>query len=227
MMITLTRLTLTVAVGLIADLAVAQTSKPGPPGTSQPGSNRPLEATYWKAIELAGKPLPTQDATREAHLVFQTGGRLSGSDGCNRIVGSYELKGDGIAFRQTATPPRLQGTAWQLVKFQGGDDTTLTPDEKAKYTIEFSAGGRLTVRIDCNRGRGTWKSTGPGQLEFGPLALTRAQCPPGSLHDRIVKQWSLIRSYVLKDGHLFLALMADGGTYEFEPAAKAQAPPPR
>ena len=50
--------------------------------------------------------------------------------------------------------------------------------------------------------------------EFGPLALTRAQCPPGSLHDQIVKQWTYIRSYVMKEGHLFLALIADGGIYE-------------
>jgi para-nitrobenzyl esterase len=38
------------------------------------------------------------------------------------------------------------------------------------------------------------------------------------MHDQIVKQWSNIRSYVIKDGHLFLALMADGGIYEFAPA---------
>jgi para-nitrobenzyl esterase len=71
----------------------------------------------------------------------------------------------------------LQGTRWQLVKFQGGDDRTLTPDDPAKYTIEFAGGGRLTARIDCNRGGGTWKATGSSQLEFGPLALTRAKCP--------------------------------------------------
>jgi para-nitrobenzyl esterase len=69
--------------------------------------------------------------------------------------------------------------------------------------IEFVAGGSLTARIDCNRGRGTWKSSGSSQIEFGPLALTRAQCPPGSLHDQIVKQWANIRSYVIRDGHLF------------------------
>jgi para-nitrobenzyl esterase len=71
--------------------------------------------------------------------------------------------------------------------------------------------------VDCNRGRGTWKSSGPNQIDFGPLALTRAACPPGSMHDQIVKQWSNIRSYVIKDGHMFLSLMADGGIYEFEP----------
>ncbi|HEU4341059.1 MAG TPA: hypothetical protein VFU31_05765, partial [Candidatus Binatia bacterium] len=42
-------------------------------------------------------------------------------------------------------------------------------------------------------------------------------CPPGSLHDLIVKHWEFVRSYVIKEGHLFLSLMADGGIYEFEP----------
>jgi heat shock protein HslJ len=111
----------------------------------------------------------------------------------------------------------LQGTAWQLVRFQGGDDRTLTPADPSNYTIEFAAGGQLTARVDCNRGRGTWKATPPGQLELGPLALTRAQCPPGSLHDQIARQWTNVRSFVIRDGRLFLSLMADGGIYEFAP----------
>ena len=109
------------------------------------------------------------------------------------------------------------GTSWQLVKFQGSDDKALTPDDRTKYTIAFGKDGRVSARIDCNRGRGTRKSSGPNQLQFGPLALTRAMCPPGSLHDRIATDWEFVRSYTLKDGHLFLALMADGGIYEFEP----------
>ena len=117
----------------------------------------------------------------------------------------------------------LEGTSWQLVKFQGSDDTTLTPDDRTKYTLTFGAGGQVTARLDCNRGRGTWTSSGPSQLQLGPLALTRAQCPPGSLHDQIAKQWGYIRSYIIKDGHLFLSLMADGGIYEFEPVTTPRA----
>jgi para-nitrobenzyl esterase len=113
--------------------------------------------------------------------------------------------------------PALGGTAWQLVKFESSDGKTLTPDDRTKYTIEFGDGGRLSARIDCNRGRGSWTTAGPNQLELGPLALTRGVCPPGSLHDRMVKDWAFVRSYVFKDGHLFLSLMADGGIYEFEP----------
>jgi para-nitrobenzyl esterase len=127
-----------------------------------------------------------------------------------------------LAFGCARTPPQsapesLGGTSWQLVKFQGGDDTVLRPDDQTKYTLAFGADGSLSARIDCNRGRGTWKSSGKNQLELGPMALTRAACPPGSLHDHIVKQLPFIRSYVIKDGRLFLSLMADGGTYEFEP----------
>jgi heat shock protein HslJ len=120
----------------------------------------------------------------------------------------------------SASPPGLAGTSWQLVKFQGGDGATLTPDDRSMYTIELAEDGALSARIDCNRGRGSWKSSGPNQIEFGPMALTRAMCPPGSLHDHIVKQWSHIRSFVIRDGHLFLSLRADGGIYEFEPVSK-------
>ena len=111
----------------------------------------------------------------------------------------------------------LGGTSWQLVKFQGGDGTVLRPDDKSKYTLAFGADGRLSARLDCNRGSGGWKSAGKGQLELGPMAITRAMCPPGSLHDHLVKQLPFVRSYIIKDGHLFLSLMADGGIYEFEP----------
>jgi len=111
----------------------------------------------------------------------------------------------------------IGGTSWQLVTFLGGDSSKLTPDDQAKYTIAFETASAVSVRIDCNRGHGTWKSAGPNQIEFGPLALTRAMCPQTPLNDQIKKHWEYVRSYVVKEGHLFLSLMADGGTYEFEP----------
>jgi para-nitrobenzyl esterase len=111
----------------------------------------------------------------------------------------------------------LAGTSWQMVKFEGSDGTTLTPDDKSKYTVTFGSDGRVSVRIDCNRGHGTWKSAGANNLQFGPLALTRAMCPANPVTDRWTKDFMSVRSYVMKDGHLFLSLMADGGAYEFEP----------
>lgn len=111
----------------------------------------------------------------------------------------------------------LGGTSWQLVRFQGSDGASLTPGDGSKYTISFDGAGGVSARIDCNRGHGTWTSAGANQLQFGPLALTRAMCPPGPLTDRLPRDWDNVRSYTLKDGHLFLSLVADGGTYEFAP----------
>ena len=120
----------------------------------------------------------------------------------------------------------LVGTSWKLVRFQGSDDTTLTPDDGSKYTIEFQPEGKLAARIDCNRGAGTWTSEESNRLELGTLALTRMACVQTSpIGQRLSKDWTYVRSYVLKDGHLFVSLMADGGIYEFAPIAGAPARP--
>jgi len=136
------------------------------------------------------------------------------------VVGAW------IASAQTQpqNAPNLGGTSWQLVGVRGNGGKTLSPEERAKYAIEFGTDGRVTARIDCNQGRSIWTSSGPSRLVLGPLALTHAQCPPGSLHDRMVKDWNLVRSYEIKDSHLFLSLMTKGGIYEFEPIAVGKAP---
>jgi para-nitrobenzyl esterase len=115
-------------------------------------------------------------------------------------------------------PASLQGSSWRLVQIAMSNGVTRPAIERSRYTIGFGADGVLNVRFDCNRGRGSWTSSGPGNLEFGLLSLTRALCPSGSLHDELIRQWPHVRSYVLKDGRLYLSLMADGGTIEFEPA---------
>ena len=125
----------------------------------------------------------------------------------------------GIVVGCAPTPVHLAGiggTSWQLVKFQGGDGMVLMPDDKAKYTVAFANDGNVSVRFDCNRGRGEWILNGPNQLRFDLLALTRAICPPGSLHDHLVRQWPFVRAYTVTGGHLYLSLMADVGSFEFE-----------
>ena len=111
----------------------------------------------------------------------------------------------------------LTGTVWQLVKFEGSDGKVLTAGDRQQYTLAFHVDGTVSARIACNRGHGRWTSAGPGQLILGPMAMTRAMCPPDPLQDRLTRDWSAVRSYLIKDGHLLLSLMADGGIYEFEP----------
>jgi para-nitrobenzyl esterase len=114
----------------------------------------------------------------------------------------------------------LIGISWKLVKIAYSDDTIYKPDDPTKYTLTFQDETQVAVRIDCNRGYGTWKSSGPGKLEFGPMTTTQAMCPSGSLYGLVVHDLPNFRSYVLRDGKLYLALIADGGIYEFEPLSK-------
>ena len=130
------------------------------------------------------------------------------------------LSGVALVRAQESAVSDLMGRTWLLVQFQSSNGETLTPAHKAKYTLVFKADGNVAVRMDCNQGRGTWKSTARNQLEFGPLALTRMACPSSSLNKRLPQDWQYVRSYTMKDGHLFLALVADGGIYEFEPQSR-------
>ncbi len=118
---------------------------------------------------------------------------------------------------ETARSEGLPGTAWRLVEILSMDGAVFTPENPAVYTLALLDDGSAQVQADCNRARGTWTSESPGQLVFGPMASTKAACPPGSLHDRYLAQFEWVRSYVMRDGHLFLATMADGAIIEFEP----------
>ena len=111
----------------------------------------------------------------------------------------------------------LTGTSWQLVKFQGPDETTLTPNDRSKYTITFGDNGKVTARVDCNRASSTWKVKANGELQFGSWSRTSAKCGPGSLHDQIVTEGADVRKFDIKNGHLFLSGMEAGGYYELEP----------
>jgi heat shock protein HslJ len=123
------------------------------------------------------------------------------------------------SFAHPQSPGELAGTSWKLVRFQAPDETILVPGDGAKYTITFGSDGRVTARVDCNRASSTWRSPRANELQFGSWSRTSTKCGPGSLHDKIVTEGAAVRTYSLKNGHLFLSGMAAGGYYELEPLA--------
>ena len=114
-------------------------------------------------------------------------------------------------------PHELAGTSWQLVKLQSGDEGTVVVRDGSKYTITFGTNGRVTARVDCNTGSSSWKPGGGNELQFGSWSMTRAKCGSGSLHDRIVNEGANVRTYSLKDGHLFLSGRSGASAYELVP----------
>lgn len=116
----------------------------------------------------------------------------------------------------------LSGTSWQLVEIQSMDDAQgiTRPDDPSKYTLEFERDGSLSARLDCNRGKGNWNNfvanSSGGSLIFGPLAVTRALCPKPTLGERIEGHLPYVRSFIIRDGRMFMSLMADGGIIVWE-----------
>jgi uncharacterized protein len=112
----------------------------------------------------------------------------------------------------------LGGTAWHLAELHtvdGGDP--VIPDDPAAYTAWFRTDGGLAVNADCNAGSGTWSSPGGSGLEVGPLALTRALCPPGSLDAAFVAALTGAASHEVAPDRLTIAGADGGATLVFVP----------
>jgi heat shock protein HslJ len=117
----------------------------------------------------------------------------------------------------------LSGTRWCLAEIQSMDDAqgTTRPDNPMIYTLTFQRGGKIAMRLNCNRASGSWSAepksgAAGGNLRISPLAMTRASCPPPSIDARIARDMEFVRSYLLKEGRLYLNLMADGGIYVWD-----------
>ncbi|MGM0637687.1 MAG: YbaY family lipoprotein [Pseudomonadota bacterium] len=72
-----------------------------------------LRNTYWRLVFLQSEAVRRAPNQREPHLVFHEDGRLAGSDGCNRIIGSFEEQRGSLAFSGLATGRKacLEGMA--------------------------------------------------------------------------------------------------------------------
>jgi heat shock protein HslJ len=123
----------------------------------------------------------------------------------------------------------LAPSSWRLVEFQSMDDAigTTRPGDPSRYTMTLADDGTVAMQLDCNRASGTWSAEpgadgASGAFTFGPLAMTRAFCPPPSMDQSIAMQTGFVRSFVLRDGRLYLSLMADGGILVWEPDPAAR-----
>jgi len=57
-----------------------------------------LNGTYWKLVEMDGAAAHFGQGSREAHIQFGERNRISGSGGCNRLLGGYRMDGVHLTF---------------------------------------------------------------------------------------------------------------------------------
>jgi para-nitrobenzyl esterase len=108
----------------------------------------------------------------------------------------------------------LTNTVWSWRETVMGDDKRIKSDAPERYTLLFQPGGMVAVRADCNRGSASYLLNG-SSLSFGPIALTRAMCPPGSMDSEFMKGLGAVSGQVFRDGELVLTLKLDSGSMFF------------
>ena len=117
----------------------------------------------------------------------------------------------------------LANTHWRLLEFQSMDDIigTKRPTDPSLYTMTLDEDGTVKMRLNCNSAHGKWSCEPDqdgvsGRFTFGPLAVTRAICPPPSMDAGIAADTQYIRGFFLDKDRLYLSLMADAGIYVWE-----------
>ncbi len=135
-------------------------------------------------------------------------------------AGGIESAATGVA-GMAAGDSDLAGTSWQWQQTAMNNDTMVTPDNAANYSLTFTAGGTVEVKADCNSGGGPYTATGSA-LTIGPLATTRAACPPGSRSELYLAQLQSAATYLMHDGNLLIDLIADAGTMTFTPLTSTE-----
>ena len=65
-------------------------------GSGSASSSTPLRGTYWMLTELHGKPVARASQNPAFLYLDADGHTYSGSSGCNRVTGKFQLSGDSL-----------------------------------------------------------------------------------------------------------------------------------
>jgi para-nitrobenzyl esterase len=135
------------------------------------------------------------------------------------LPGSVNAPPPEIAPAADAGDALLTTGIWLWQGMQRGSDATIVPDVPDLYTLEFQPGGRVSVRADCNRGSGSYLLNGRN-LSFGPLALTRAMCAPGSRDVEFLRGLAAVKAHDNNGRELVLTFADGAGSMRFRAAGR-------
>jgi len=116
------------------------------------GPDAALLGTYWRAVAIDGNPVAPQPKPREAHLVFAAeGNRVSGSTGCNRVVGTFQQTAEALRFSKMAStkmacPPALDA---QERAFLEALNATAAAQISGKTLELKDASGKVRLRLEA------------------------------------------------------------------------------
>ncbi|MFI5248152.1 MAG: META domain-containing protein [Nitrospirales bacterium] len=133
-----------------SDLASHSPVETDPTAPSLDAVQPSLTNTYWRPVEIAGKPVDVAANQREPHLILVFGeNKMRGFGGCNQMQGLYEVQGDGLRFIGTATTRMFcQETMEQEGAFLHAIEST-TRYKLVGETLElYDMNGELLARFE-------------------------------------------------------------------------------
>ncbi len=111
--------------------------------------------------------------------------------------------------------PRLAGTTWRWTALTTPDGVTSNVNRPLRYTVLFSDTGQLQLRLDCNRGSGTYRVEG-NALSITATATTRRACGAGSAWQAFLEALNQAQAYEQADDSLIIHL-SDGRALTLAP----------
>jgi copper homeostasis protein (lipoprotein) len=124
---------------------------PGETCARQAMSKASLTNTYWRPVEIAGKPVTVADEKREPHVILVPGeNTVRGFGGCNRMQGRYEVQEkNGLRFIGTATTRMFcQETMEQEGALLQAIEATATYKVLGETLELYDMTGRLLARFE-------------------------------------------------------------------------------
>ena len=125
--------------------------------------------------------------------------------------------------------PELPGSSWQLSGYDAASGGRAATVRTGQVRLSFGHDGRLSAKLDCNRGFGPYTvapgGSGEGRIHIGPLGVTRMMCTESDdvswvfTHDL-----DKLSSYRLAGDTLVLSGGAATGTYTLKRETKQNTP---
>jgi len=120
---------------------------------AKPGAS--LENTFWKLVAIGDTPAIAQPTGREASFTLHSDGhRLSGSGGCNRLLGKYEADAGTLTIVPSGTT--MMGCSEELMHQESDFVSALrmtTGYGLSGDTLELRNGGRVLARFMAQTSR--------------------------------------------------------------------------
>lgn len=107
----------------------------------------------------------------------------------------------------------LIGVTWKWQQTIAKNGTRLVAPNPDNYTLQFLPEGKISVRLDCNIGRGLYEIN-ENAISITITSSTRAACPPESFDQVFIRDLNSASRYFLR-GDSFYIEKQDDGTMEF------------